>query len=93
MNVISKECSRYDVWLNQKVNEFKQNGYDQVTLEDLWDYCIHFLWKHHKPERYYQEVRDIMSININDYFNYASLKAQVYNVSSLDEMEFEDLLR
>lgn len=92
MDMTSKDFSRYDVWLNQKLNEFKQNGYDQVTSEDLWEYCINFMWKHHKRERYYQEVNDIMSIELNDYFNYASLKAQVYNVSSLDEMEFDDLL-
>ncbi|GEK91462.1 post-transcriptional regulator [Alkalibacterium kapii] len=93
MNLISKDFHRYDVWLKQKLNEFAQNGYNQVSIEDLWEYCNHFLWKHKKRERYYQEVRDIMSINVNDYFNYASLKAQVYSVSSLDEMEFDDLLR
>ncbi|WP_091528214.1 post-transcriptional regulator [Alkalibacterium subtropicum] len=88
----SKDFSRYDVWLNQKLNELKQHGYDQISLEDLWEYCLDFMWKHNGRERYYQEVNDIMSINANDFFNYASLKAQVYNVSSLDEMEFDDLL-
>ena len=32
-----------------------------------------------------------MAIEPNDYFTYASLKAQVYNVSSLDEMDLNDL--
>lgn len=92
MEVISKDFSRYDVWLQKKLDEFKTQGYNQITLEDLWEYCTAFMWKHHKRERYYQEVNDIMSIETNDYFNYASLKAQVYSVSSLDEMEFDDLL-
>ena len=92
MDVTSKGFSLYDVWLKKKLNEFKKHGYNQVSLDDLWEYCIDFMWKHHKPERYYQEVDDIMSINFNDYFNYASLKAQVYNVSSLDEMELDDIL-
>jgi hypothetical protein len=33
-----------------------------------------------------------MSIEPNDYFNFASLEAQVYNVSSLEEMQLDDLL-
>lgn len=92
MDIHSNDYSRYDVWLNKKLNEFKKQGYDQVDVDDLWEYCNDFMWKHRQPERYYQEVSDIMSINANDYFNYASLKAQVYSVSSLDEMELDDLL-
>ncbi len=92
MDITSKDFSQYDVWLKKKLNELKKHGYNQISLDDLWEYCINFMWKHHKREKYYQEVNDIMSINANDYFNYASLKAQVYSVSSLDEMEFDDLL-
>ncbi|WP_423189737.1 post-transcriptional regulator [Alkalibacterium sp. f15] len=92
MDVTSNGFYLYDVWLKKKLNEFRKHGYNQVSLDDLWEYCIDFMWKHHKPERYYQEVNDIMSINSNDYFNFASLKAQVYNVSSLDEMELDDIL-
>lgn len=83
----------YDVWLNRKQTEFRRKGYNEITVEDLWDYCVNFLWKHEEPTRYYQKVNDILSITLNDYFNYASLKAQVYNVSSLDEMELDDLLK
>lgn len=92
MDITSKDFSQYDVWLKKKLDELKKHGYNQISLDDLWEYCINFMWKHHKREKYYQEVNDIMSINANDYFNYASLKAQVYSVSSLDEMEFDDLL-
>lgn len=83
----------YDVWLNHKLKEFRRQGYDEITVEDLWDYCVNFLWKHKEPDRYHQKVSEIISISLNDYFNYASLKAQVYNVSSLDEMELDDLLK
>lgn len=88
----SSEFDRYELWLQKKQKEFKKNGYDQVSVEDLWEYCTDFLWKHQRPERYYQEVEGIVSIQLNDYFNYASLKAQVYSISSLDEMELDDLL-
>lgn len=83
---------RYEVWLEIKKEEFSDNGYDQVTTEDLWNYCVKFLWKHHRPPRYHEEVKDIMTIEPNDYFNYASLEAQVYNVSSLEDMQLDDLL-
>ena len=81
----------YEVWLNMIKDSFARQGYGKVTTKDLWDYCISFLWKHKRPSRYYEEVKDIMRIEPNDYFTYASLKAQVYNVSSLDELNIDDL--
>lgn len=86
-----REMIEYEVWLNIIKDSFAKQGYEQVSNEDLWDYCVKFLWKHRKPERYYEKVREIMAIEPNDYFTYASLKAQVYNVSSLDEMNLTDL--
>lgn len=86
------EFFKYEVWLKIKKEEFKEIGYDQVSTEDLWDYCLKFLWKHIRPERYHEEVHCIMSIEPNDYFTYASLEAQVYNVSSLADMQLDDLL-
>ncbi len=75
-----------------KQEQFSKNGYDQVTIEDLWKYCLTFLWKNFRPERYHEEVKAIMDIELNDYFNYASLEAQVYNVTSLEDMDFNDIL-
>ena len=92
MNTLSSDFEQYELWLQKKQKEFLRNGYDHVSIEDLWEYCTEFLWKHQRPERYYQEIEDILSIQLNDYFNYASLKAQVYSISSLDEMELDDLL-
>lgn len=86
-----KEIVEYEAWLNIIKDSFAEQGYEKVSTEDLWDYCVNFLWKHKRPQRYYEEVRAIMGIEPNDYFTYASLKAQVYNVSSLDEMNLTDL--
>ncbi len=83
--------SKYDVWLNIIKDSFAKQGYKEVTTEDLWEFCLNFLWKHKRPQRYFEEVRDIMAIEPNDYFTYESLKAQVYNVSSLDEMDLDGL--
>ncbi len=85
------EMVEYEVWLNIIKDSFAEQGYAKVSTEDLWDYCVNFLWKHEKPKRYYEKVGGIMGIEPNDYFTYASLKAQVYNVSSLDEMNLTDL--
>lgn len=85
------EMVEYEVWLNIIKDSFAEQGYEKVSTEDLWDYCVNFLWKHEKPNRYYEKVGGIMGIEPNDYFTYASLKAQVYNVSSLDEMNLTDL--
>ena len=87
----TREQSQYEVWLDIIKDSFAKQGYQEVTTEDLWEFCKNFLWKHQRPTRYFEEVRDIMAIEPNDYFTYASLKAQVYNVSSLDEMDLEDL--
>lgn len=87
----TNDDSKYEVWLNIIKDSFAKQGYEEVTTDDLWEYCINFLWKHQRPERYFEEVRDIMGIQPNDYFTYASLKAQVYNVSSLDDMDLDGL--
>lgn len=92
MGYQSQAFFNYEVWLRMKQEEFSRNGYNEVTIEDLWKYCNTFLWKHIRPERYHEEVKAIMAIGLNDYFNFASLEAQVYNVSSLDEMKLDDIL-
>lgn len=86
-----QDGSQYEVWLNIIKDSFAECGYKEVTTEDLWEFCLNFLWKHKRPSRYFEEVREIMAIEPNDYFTYASLKAQVYNISSLDEMDLNDL--
>ena len=56
----------FDVWLNIIKDSFAKQGYEKVSMEDLWEYCEKFL-------------------------TYVSLKAQVYNVSPLDEMDLDGL--
>lgn len=83
----------YEYWIGLKQKDFFRFGYDQVTKHDLWQYCTKYLWKHHRPVHYHREVHDILSIEPNDYFTFASLEAQVYNVPSLEEMQLEDLFK
>lgn len=83
----------YEYWIRLKQKDFFRLGYDRVTKHDLWRYCTKYLWKHHRPDHYYHEVHDILSIEPNDYFTFASLEAQVYNVPSLEEMQLDDLFK
>lgn len=86
-----QDKTEYEVWLRIIKDLFAKQGYQEVSIDDLWEFCLNFLWKHKRPNRYFEEVRDIMAIEPNDYFTYASLKVQVYEVSSLDDMDLNDL--
>ncbi|WP_407392104.1 post-transcriptional regulator [Carnobacterium jeotgali] len=83
--------SKYEPWVNLKIREFNQLGYHQINEEDLWKFVVQFCWKRAVPEHYYQQINDIMKITPNHYLDYAALEAQVYKVTSLDDMNLEDL--
>lgn len=90
--ILTDGNGKYDKWLSFKSTELARLGYSTITPDDLWKYLVGYKWKRQRPERYYQEIRDIMAIQPNDYFTYASLDAQIYSATSLDEMNLEDLL-
>lgn len=83
--------TKYKPWLSLKTQEFNQLGYHQISEEDLWNYVVNFCWKKKTPSHYYQQINDIMKITPNNYLDYAAVEAQVYKITSLDEMDFEDL--
>ena len=64
-------------------------GYSNIETDDLILCFKSFVWKHSIPSYYYQQVADILNASVNQYFDYKSLEAQVYNVSSLEEINFE----
>ncbi|SIO04201.1 Post-transcriptional regulator [Carnobacterium alterfunditum] len=83
--------TKYEPWLNLKIQEFNQLGYHQINKEDLWKYVVDLCWKRNVPAHYYQQISDIMKITPNHYLDYAAVEAQVYKVTSLDDMNFEGL--
>ena len=89
----NSDYQKYEAWLKVKSREFARNGYDSIQPEDLWKYFDTFHWKKGRPARYHQQIKDIMTVQPNDYFNYASLDAQIYSNVSLDEMDLNDLLK
>ena len=82
----------YEVWLTSKAKDFEKQGYASVTARDLWNYLISYRWKKGEPSLYYEVVSDIMDITPNQYFNYESVKAQVYDVKSIDKYDLSNLL-
>ena len=41
-----QDKTEYEVWLSIIKDSFAKQGYQKVSIDDLWDYCLHFLWKH-----------------------------------------------
>lgn len=79
-------------WFNYKVTEFSKEGYDNIEAKELYFCFKNHVWKHSVPSYYYQRVFDIMNFTVNDFFDFKTLEAQIYQVSSLDEINFEDFL-
>lgn len=83
---------QYELWLESKAKDFYRQGYANVSSHDLWEYLTSYRWKKGTPSRYYEIVNDIMKITPNQYFNYESLKAQVYDVKTIDQYDLSNLL-
>lgn len=77
-------------WLELKASEFSEYGYDSIHVDDLWRYFTEFRWKKAVPSHYYQQIKDIMDTTANQYFDFVALEAQVYKVTSLDDINFKE---
>lgn len=91
-NISEKQYDQLKPWFKLKATEFNQLGYDNIQVDDIYRYFKEFSWKHTVPPHYYQQIRDIMKTTVNHYFDFVALEAQVYKVSSLDEINFDDIL-
>lgn len=91
MDEVDPLYKKMEPWLDLKLKEFHKLGYNQIYLEDLWRYVKTFCWKNEIPAHYYQQISYIMALTPNDYLDFASLEAQVYLITDLDEMNLDDL--
>ena len=82
---------RYEKWLSLKSSQFAKLGYPSISEKDLWVYFRTFKWKHESSLRYYEAIKQIMDTEPNDYFNFASLDAQVHSPGSLGEINLDGL--
>lgn len=75
-----------------KAREFAKQGYGQVEWEDIEHYFLAYAWREKKPLSLPKKIQTVRALSANDYFDYAKLKATVYDVSPLEEMDIQNLL-
>lgn len=80
----------YGKSLKEKVTEFHQEGYSQITEFELWDYC-QWLWTKKKVTTKQEKRRLLRLITSYDFFDYQQIQIRTHQ-ESLEEMEdFSDL--
>lgn len=81
----------YTFWLSKKKKDFTAQGYANVSREDIWNYFEHYSWKKEQPDHYFLAVSEILSLTPNEYFNYATLKAQIDDVKDINDYDLSKL--
>ncbi|MEC1776947.1 post-transcriptional regulator [Bacillus mojavensis] len=83
-------------FLYSKLEEFKILGYDDVELDSLWSYLKNKKWKKKLELHIYELTRDILSVKIGEFMNYAtveSFKTSNWLGSEEGQEALEELLR
>lgn len=75
----------------QKARQFEKQGYEKIEWEDIQRYFVEYAWKEKRPKTLPSQIKAIRSLTPNAYFDYAKLKATVYDVSPLDQMDIKNL--
>ncbi|MDO5457207.1 MAG: post-transcriptional regulator [Atopococcus tabaci] len=92
---MSREKRQYDgqyaFWLTKKKRDFTAQGYYNVSQEDIWNYFEYYSWKNDRPDHYFAAISDILSLTPNEYFNYATLKAQIHDVKDMNDYDLSKL--
>lgn len=52
--------------LNTKVTELKREHITDITVKDIWNYCIQYKWINRKDLRIYEMVDDILNLDVLD---------------------------
>ncbi|MCZ0717123.1 post-transcriptional regulator [Aerococcus kribbianus] len=91
------EISKYTLMclrpaFRHKAREFAKQGYGHINWEDIERYFLDYAWKREKPRSLVKKRQMIKRLSANDYFDYAKLKATVYDVSPLEDMDINNLL-
>ena len=76
-NNISELYERLKPALKSKIAELKREGYDYLTIEDVWNYLKENKWKDSKNLALNEMVNDILNsenIIIDDYFKHKMKK-------------------
>lgn len=82
---------KVQIVIDNKMEEFKYFGYEAITKEDLWDYCIEKKWRKKNIEalRLHEVVATIFSVTSSELVNYAQVKGLVENTFQVEISEEE----
>ncbi|MFC0270129.1 post-transcriptional regulator [Metabacillus herbersteinensis] len=58
-----------------KLEEFNLLGYEDVTEDKLWSYLKNKKWKKTTELALHEVVRDILSLKVGDFMNYATVES------------------
>ncbi|KXH87346.1 hypothetical protein AU377_01860 [Sporosarcina sp. HYO08] len=82
--------------IESKMKEFHLYGYEAVTEEDIWTYCIRKKWRNKNVEsmRMHEIVNGILSISPAEYMTFKQIEEQRESdwFSDLNRAELETLL-
>lgn len=83
--------------LQSKLEEFLYSGYDGITLEDLWSFCIEKKWRKKSIDdlRVYEIVETIYSVKASEIVSYSQIQhfKQTNWFSDTKQQELNDLLK
>lgn len=81
--------------LKSKLDEFSLLGYETINEQELWKYLTKKKWKKVQEDiKLYEVVQDIMSVNVGEYMNFATIEAFKKTEFSFDsEDELKELLK
>lgn len=63
--------------IQSKIEEFQHYGYEHITKEDLWNYCVNKKWRKKIIEelKLYEVVETIFSISASEIVSYTQIKS------------------
>lgn len=78
--------------LQSKLDEFKMQHYTEITMEEMWHYCIKKKWKKRKVEEIpiYEIVATIFSLTPSEIVNQAHIN-ELYKTDLNIGLDLEEL--
>lgn len=82
--------------LTSKKEELELYGYDAVTTESIWNFCIQKLWRNEKINElaFHKIINDIFKISPAVYMTYTQIEEQraVHSLADLNRNDLYSLL-
>lgn len=59
--------------LESKRNEFESFGYQEITIDSIWQCLIERIWEKDEQKRLYEVVQSILQLPIHTYMDFLAL--------------------